>query len=219
MGGKPPRRKGENHERSLSPREALEGSYINPVRTSVMPKQVELMEIRSILDPLPGKSLGWTARQWTNSIKEGLIKLATDHGCKACASGCMTANWPEWLYDVTWLRQGDGENNGFLTHSPFVAEIEWSNKGAVMDDFQKLLLARADTKLMIFAKYSTDRGEPLMERLIKQIQVYARTDVGDRYFLVCMDCRSDKSYKFHYREYVHQLDDCHRNQCGHPRSA
>ena len=73
-----------------------------------------------------------------------------------------------------------------------------------MDDFQKLLLARADTKLMMFAASTADRGEPLMTRMIRQVKAYARTEAGDRNILVCMDCRNDKNYEYIYREYVHQ---------------
>jgi hypothetical protein len=165
---------------------------------------VRLTEIQSILASLPKSNPGWTGWEWTKEIKKALIALASDYGCKACASGCFEASWPEWLYDVTWLRQGEDDQKGLLTDSPFVAEIEWSNKGAAMDDFQKLLLARADTKLMMFAASTADRGEPLMTRMIRQVKAYARTEAGDRYILVCMDCRNDKNYEYIYREYVHQ---------------
>jgi hypothetical protein len=165
---------------------------------------VQLTEIQSILASLPKANPGWAGWEWTKAMKRALIELASVHGCKACASGCLEANWPEWLYDVTWLRQGEDDQKGLLTDSPFVAEIEWSNKGAVMDEFQKLLLARADTKLMMFSATTIDGGKGLMDKMARQIKAYSRTDVGDRYILVCMSCRNNKDYEYICQEYVHQ---------------
>ena len=58
-------------------------------------------------------------------------------------------DWPEWLYDVTWLKY-EHEGERLLIEAPSVAECEWGNKGDIDDDFEKLLLARAGIRLMIF---------------------------------------------------------------------
>ncbi len=53
----------------------------------------------------------------------------------------------EWLYDVTCLRYGDDE---YLKEVPLVVESEWGDEHEIFDDFEKLLLCRADLRLMIF---------------------------------------------------------------------
>lgn len=79
----------------------------------------------------------------------------------------------EWLYDVAWLRATED----FLVRDVIlVAEIEWGNARAVQQDFQKLLLARADCRVMIF-----DDTDGLRERLIDQAKKFRKSRRGDRY--------------------------------------
>jgi hypothetical protein len=169
-------------------------------------KKVQLAEIDSVLNRLGREDPGWEGGQWTRMIKEELVRLAATYGCEAYASQCTNAKAGEWLYDVVWLQAGEGQNEGMLTDSPLVAEIEWDRPGAVMDDFQKLLLARADTRLMIFATANTTLAEKRTETLIQQIHAYSRTESGDRYIFACLDNRysDDKPFNFSCREYVHQ---------------
>ena len=59
---------------------------------------------------------------------------------------------------------------------PLVAEIEWGNRGDVWDDFQKLLVARAGVRVMIF-----DDHAGLLEELREHVRQYRNG--GDRYLL------------------------------------
>ena len=171
-----------------------------------MPKNVQLAEIDSILNRLGRQDQGWDGSQWTRMIKEELIRLAESHGCEGYARQCTNAKAGEWLFDVIWLRAGEGEKAGLVTDSPLVAEIEWDKApGAVMDDFQKLLLARADTRLMVLATPNAKLASKRVERLIQQIRAYGRTQSGDRYIFACNDNRysEDEPYNFTCQEYVH----------------
>ena len=173
-----------------------------------MPRNVQLSEIESALNLLARKEKDkcWDGRDWTRMIKKQLISLAEAHGCEAYASQCENGERAEWLYDVVWLRAGEGQYKGMLTDSPLVAEIEWARPEAVMDDFQKLLLARADTRLMIFEATNTTLAEKHVDKLIRQVRAYSRTGYGDRYIFACLDnCRAEvKPYNFRCQEYVHQ---------------
>ena len=62
---------------------------------------------------------------------------------------------------------------------PLVAEIEWGNSGDVWDDFQKLLVARADVRVMIFDEHH----DLAVEDLIDQINFFNGTMAGDHYLL------------------------------------
>ena len=55
----------------------------------------------------------------------------------------------EWLYDVTGLQYDIPVENCF-SRTVLVAECEWGNKLNIVNDFQKLLLARADVRVMVF---------------------------------------------------------------------
>ena len=82
-------------------------------------------------------------------------------------------NGGEWLYDVTWLEYGQPAyarpRPGELTAAPLVAECEWGNKGDIEDDFEKLLLARAGVRVMIFdGGIHTPRITELLARKVRE---------------------------------------------------
>ena len=148
-------------------------------------------ELERLLSALAAKEEadgGWRDRRWTQRIKEQLIQIGHRQDYMACASEIpdnaqeeCQPDWPEWLYDVTWL---DGHNDGagerFTVYRvPLVAEIEWGNKGDVWDDFQKLPIARAELRVMIFNEHP-DMG---VDALVWQIEHFAGTTAGDSYLL------------------------------------
>lgn len=171
-----------------------------------MHAKIHVSAIDYLLDSLAKADPGWDRPQWTLQVKEGLIGLARTYGYQAHASQCENHGLGEWLYDVTWLQAGVGQQEGLVTDSPLVAEIEWSHtEGDIMKDFKKLLLARADTRLMVFEAPTPKIARRRMDRLIAQIRAYSRTESGDRYILACLDNpRSEEEpYKFECLEYVH----------------
>ena len=96
--------------------------------------------------------------EWTKAVKTKLCKIGREFGCKVGAGGVDNLDYGEWLYDVTWLEY-ERESDDFkwpsaaLIKAPLVAECEWgrgNNLGYIVEDFEKLLLARADVRLMIF---------------------------------------------------------------------
>jgi hypothetical protein len=169
---------------------------------AAMPKPVKLSEIRTVLDDLPGQEGDSLKSGWTQIIKARLCQLAASHSAQVCASGCAGAYWPEWLYDVVWLRVDEAPLSTMILDSPFVAEIEWSRDGAVRDDFQKLLLSRADTRLMIFQAWDEARVHTLVDALVEQVKAYARTQDQDRYLFAGY---GSHTRCFYYREYVHTI--------------
>ena len=78
------------------------------------------------------------------------------------------AHGGEWLFDVTCLLYDD---EGCIRRVPFVAESEWGNRDDVRDDFEKLILARAEVRIMVF-----DRGHwPSTDAAMAEIMSWART--------------------------------------------
>ena len=103
------------------------------------------------------------------------MRLGKRAGYQTCTNGKIQgAKWDkEWLYDLAWVHASDG----FIVQDVFlVAEIEWSGTRAIQEDFQKLLLARADCRVMIF-----DDTDGLHEPLIAQARTFGKSRPGDRY--------------------------------------
>jgi hypothetical protein len=162
---------------------------------------VLLSEIQGVIDPvsmLETAAGGLPTAEWTRVIKGRLCDLASRSGCQVCASQCEKAYWPEWLYDVVWLRVREAPLSRLILDSPLVAEIEWSNDRAIQDDFQKLLLARADTRLMIFQAWDSVRGRAIMDKLVEQIDAYTRGEQDDRYIFACY-CTHTRRFDYHER--------------------
>ena len=86
---------------------------------------------------------------WTKEIKTRLCKIGNDLGYYTCASQVdrKCVNQGEWLFDVAWLDWETKDKN--LKSVPLVAESEWGDLDHIRDDFQKLLVARADIRLMV----------------------------------------------------------------------
>ena len=122
------------------------------------------------------KAGGWGRKKWTYKIKKLLVRLGGQEQYQTCATKIEAATWPmEWLYDVVWLK---ATKEFLVSDIALVAEIEWGNERDVWDEFQKLPLARADYRVMIF-----DDKPGLRGRLIKQARKFGKRGPGDLYFL------------------------------------
>lgn len=115
----------------------------------------------------------WSTREWTRRVINALIQLGIEEEYAPCPN--PEYSWGEWLYDVIWL-QVDEDNIDRVLSVPLVAEVEWGNQDEIWSDFQKLLVARANVRVMIFNRYPG-----LLEELRAHIIRVAQD--GDRYLL------------------------------------
>ena len=156
-------------------------------------------ELKTLLNHLGAQAEadeGWQRGQWSEGVKQELVRRGRENGYRTCASAipddapaACQPDWGEWLYDLVWL---DVPDQMFAVNGlPLVAEIEWGNEGDVWDDFQKLLVARADVRVMVF-----DECPGLVERLTRQIERFTGSVAGDRYLLA-----SYADYRFTVVEY------------------
>jgi len=104
-------------------------------------------EIQNILDniALDAEGKSWGDREWTKQIKSRLAGLGRKYKYWVYASQAENIDGGEWLFDLTWLNYS-GNN---LINVELALESEW-NTNSINDDFQKLLLARAELRVMIF---------------------------------------------------------------------
>ena len=142
-----------------------------------------ISEVRAALDALFSKpALGNAGKAiWTKEVTTTLC-----NACKACnpnfhfcAKGVAgVAESGEWLYDVTCLMY-DGDD--YLKKIPLVAECEWGDQDKIYYDFEKLLLARADVRVMVFDSKYWAPDDDKFEEFAKYTCKYDHTQTGDTY--------------------------------------
>ena len=89
----------------------------------------------------------------------------------------------EWLFDVACLHYNVA-GGGYLRWAPLIAESEWGTMQEVCDDFEKLLVARAGVRVLVFdlrRNWKTmDRAAVELSRLVT---AFDATDCGDAHLL------------------------------------
>ena len=109
-----------------------------------------LNQIRTRLDGLFERDAGVTGE----TVKTALCLACRDFDptLKPYATGVDegSAEGNEFVYDVSGLRYDD---DGFLTRVALAAECEWGPQNRIYYDFEKLLVARADLRVMVFDGY------------------------------------------------------------------
>ena len=141
--------------------------------------------------------------EWTKAVKTELCEIGREFRFQVGASKVATENrdWSEWLYDITWLKYERGtaecEWDNKLVDAPLVAECEWGNKGDIKDDFEKLLLARADVRLMIFTGSNQAKSEKIAERLARKVREFKGSRAEDAWLLAAWEGSND-DWSFRY---------------------
>lgn len=104
--------------------------------------------------------------------------------------------WGEWLYDVVWShycpksKQNGNSNfkNALLKSIPMVAECEWGDFEDIKEDFEKLLVARAAVRVMVYDGRKFKGGaEAGAEQLCEWISAFEGGQEGDTYLLIAYE--------------------------------
>ena len=108
--------------------------------------------------------------------------------CAACemidnvytfAANVEIAYGGEWLYDVTGLLYDIPDNDNCFSRTVLVAESEWGPQLEILNDFQKLLLARADVRVMVFDGTRNPGYQVLFEIFEANIDNNEQAEPGD----------------------------------------
>ena len=134
---------------------------------------------------------------YTREILTGLCRVGSRLGFKVCSTPPAESERDdsEWLYDVTWLKASP--NGVYLANVPLVGECEWGNVSAIDYDFQKLLVARATLRVMVYQDYK-DKEIVNAPRLIDQIAAFHGAE-KDRYLLIALT-HSQGDWSFVFRD-------------------
>ena len=142
-----------------------------------------------------GDTSQWKREIWKSPYKNRDIKAAlAAEGQRLGFQVLPAGKRGEWLYDLVWRRLDANRN---LTGMPLAVEIEMSDNRlwGIRYDFNKLLQAQADHKLMIFQVQTPDEVEATFARLEESIQVYPHA-APCRYLLCGW---STQQNAFHFR--------------------
>ena len=151
-------------------------------------------------DPLEG------AAGWTTAIKTALCQAGHQSCCTVACNGANGAadHHSEILWDVTWWKKDkEGRvdlqrvtSERFSVDMPLAAECELTGRTVshIAEDFQKLLVARTDLRLMIHEHFQGeqmgegyDRAQNLATCLAQYVQEFCLTQPDDVYMLVALD--------------------------------
>ena len=132
-----------------------------------------------------------TDKKWTIGIKNHIGKIGKERGYEVRASSSEEAHSTEWLYDVIWRKM----SGNYVVDIGLVLESEWDRSG-IEDDFQKLLLARAELRCMIFYTKSKPSAKREIEELINQVAEFSRSQTGDKYLFCAW---LDDEERFYFR--------------------
>ena len=114
----------------------------------------------------------------------------------------------EWLYDLHWYVEG--KNKYTTTRMPLVMECEWQQKrkgdsevdfSGIKYDFQKLLVANPEFRLMIFKVIRPTDFNHLTEYFEDNINNYEHLPSGSKFLFIAF---YDKGKTFFYREIFKQ---------------
>jgi hypothetical protein len=150
--------------------------------------------ITTILENLPSKlGRGRTNLTWTRQIMDEIGAFGIENEWEVCTAGFPDRFHGGWLYDLVWFRN---DPTGHLADVGLVLESEWGGVPEIKYDFEKLLLAKADLKVMVFQ--ADDRSTAtLLDYLEKAIRTFREKNASEIYVLAAFN---NSSFKFDFRQ-------------------
>ena len=141
-----------------------------------------------------GDTSQWKREIWLSPDKNKAIKTAlAEEGQRLGFQVLPAGSRGEWLYDLVWRRLDANRN---LVGMPLAVEIEMSDNRlwGIRYDFNKLLQAQADHKLMVVQVQTQEEVEAVFERLQESIDVYPHGSPCR--YLLCGWCTQQNAFHF-----------------------
>lgn len=151
---------------------------------------------------LKSKRFEVSNEKWTRDVLTTICLAGKELNCTVGANPRYVCpdnrDGTEWLYDVYWLEYDD---EGWVASMPLAGESEWGGRDKADYDFQKLLVARATVRVMVYEGRPRDGGTPgFAKRFAYHVQRFRGT-AGDTYLLIGYD-RSGSDWRFRYDKVV-----------------
>ena len=176
---------GAEHSRAAHAAFQKEWEFEMPGKSEIMRAVREGLGNLEVVKP-------WTDTEGTKAVKTKLCEIGREFGYSVYARANEVAKAyrddGEWLYDVTWLEyEPKPFPDGLLIDVHLVAECEWGNFERIVEDFEKLLQARAGFRLMIFTGSSQANSEEIAERLAERVWEFKGSRAEDAWLLAAWE--------------------------------
>ena len=143
----------------------------------------------------------WSKKVWTSKVKSFVSKLAPKEGHQVYASSSKNVRGGEWLFDLIWVKGNYEENR--IERVILAMESEWDrSKGSIDYDFQKLMVVRADLRVMLFNTKKKEKWEEIISSLKEQVKKFSQSQDGDRYLFGGW---IDEKEAFEFEEYTYSV--------------
>ncbi len=130
--------------------------------------------------------------RWTAEIKRRFANLGESLGFNFLPKACE----PQWLFDFIWFKNDAKHVNCLFKELDMVLESEWAKYlDDVVFDFQKLLIAKAPLKVMIFQSWDHDVISRF-ERLREEIESFEPKIPGETYLLAAFVNNEKRAFEF-----------------------
>ena len=154
-------------------------------------------EIKAVLDHVAETtSVTELGRVWTANVISGLKEVGVRKGYRVYGSKCES-DGHEWVFDLCWLEYTDG----WLKSMPLALESEWHGWSNAQDDFQKLLIARAELKVFVFSARTVEKATQDLRDLRRYVAEFKGPGPDGDYLLCCW-CNATR--KFTYDHLIHR---------------
>ncbi len=139
---------------------------------------------------------GLSSKEWSGRVFSTVGKLGQGSGYRVYAQGNPpNTDGPSFVYDLCWLKY---DAKGYLKRCGLILESEWGNASQIDDDFQKLLIGRANLKAMVFQRRTTARVKELFAEMTDWIDRFDQASPGEKY-LMCGWSFESRDFQFHVR--------------------
>ena len=132
-----------------------------------------------------------SAKKWTAEVKERMLELGDKEGYGVLPR----ENECQWLYDLVWFNNTD-DTNTHLKEIVLVLESEWAaDPHQIRYDFEKLFVAKAPLKVMVFEDY----GRGALTLLKDGMRLFTQKDSSEVYLLAefIAGPPSERGFRFH----------------------
>ncbi len=129
-------------------------------------------KVKAALDDLHKPSNHWSAPKLTRKVKEAVGSLGKD----LAFTVYWTGHGGERIYDLCWREEGDDD---LVLNTPLAMECELSpDYGAILQDFQKLLVSRAAHRILLIGDLVvTPKSEAaVFKAKVRQLRQFCATN-------------------------------------------
>lgn len=136
-------------------------------------------------------------RIWTAQIKKRLRDIASDLGYACCPSDALGCEL-QFLFDLIWVEEAiNAQGRKRFVGMPLALECEWKiNPDDIFYDFEKLLVARTEHRVMIFQVSKDGAQSPIFDSLKDRVSNFKSSSEGDRFFLAAWVPQPTNSFQY-----------------------